>query len=115
MNVLLYGLQVTLVGMLVVFFGLIVLVAFIRVIRPMFARGEKRPPAPKPVKAAPQVAAAAPAASASQEGALIAVITAAIAAAMGAEKQFVVRNVRRVRSTPAWGRAGREEQIYSRM
>ena len=54
---------------------------------------------------------------------VVAVITAAIAAIMNeeqkdvpaAKKGFVVRSIRRVSNTPAWNRAGREEQIYSRM
>ncbi|MBQ7885628.1 MAG: hypothetical protein IJ313_01900 [Clostridia bacterium] len=54
---------------------------------------------------------------------VVAVITAAIAAIMeeeqkdvpAAKKGFVVRSIRRVSNAPAWNRAGREEQIYSRM
>ena len=30
-------------------------------------------------------------------------------------KGFVVRSIRRVSNAPAWNRAGREEQIYSRL
>ena len=51
---------------------------------------------------------------------LIAVIAAAVAAAMeqaGEENTtgFVVRSIRRINNAPAWNRAGREEQVYSRM
>ena len=54
---------------------------------------------------------------------VVAVITAAIAAIMeeeqkdvpAAKKGFVVRSIRRVSNAPAWNRAGREEQVYSRM
>ena len=28
---------------------------------------------------------------------------------------FVVRSIRRINNAPAWNRAGREEQVYSRM
>ena len=54
------------------------------------------------------------------DGELVAVIAAAVAAAMeaaGAEQTngFVVRSIRRINNAPAWNRAGREEQIYSRM
>ena len=79
-------------------------------------------------KAAPTPAPAAPApapvieetAEEEDEGELIAVIAAAVAAAMeaaGAEEPtgFVVRSIRRVNNAPAWNRAGREEQVYSRM
>ena len=44
----------------------------------------------------------------------ILVITAAVAAMMGEGNGFTVRRVRRVTNTPAWAKAGREEQIYSR-
>ncbi len=44
---------------------------------------------------------------------VIAAITAALAVVMG-EGQFVVRHVKRIHNAPAWNRAGREEQIYSR-
>ena len=51
---------------------------------------------------------------------LIAVIAAAVAAAMeqaGEENTTggVVRSIRRINNAPAWNRAGREEQVYSRM
>lgn len=54
---------------------------------------------------------------------VVAVITAAIAAIMeeeqknvpAAKKGFVVRSIRRVSNAPAWNRAGREEQVYSRL
>ena len=49
-----------------------------------------------------------------------AIIAAAVAAAMeqsGEENTtgFVVRSIRRINNAPAWNRAGREEQVYSRM
>ena len=51
---------------------------------------------------------------------LIAVIAAAVAMAMEAAGEenttgFVVRSIRRINNAPAWNRAGREEQVYSRM
>ena len=45
---------------------------------------------------------------------MIAAITAAIAAVWQAPTGFVVRHVKRVSNAPAWNRAGREEQTYSR-
>ena len=45
---------------------------------------------------------------------VIAAITAAIAAVWQAPTGFVVRHVKRVSNAPAWNRAGREEQTYSR-
>lgn len=56
-------------------------------------------------------------AAAQEDTALIAVITAAIAAILDGEKApggFIVRHVRRVSNAPLWQRAGREEQTYSR-
>ena len=49
-----------------------------------------------------------------------AVIAAAVAMAMEAAGEenttgFVVRSIRRINNAPAWNRAGREEQVYSRM
>ena len=45
---------------------------------------------------------------------VVAAITAAIAAVWQAPTGFVVRHVKRVSNAPAWNRAGREEQTYSR-
>ena len=45
----------------------------------------------------------------------IAAIIAAIAAIWEGEGGFVVRKVRRVSNAPVWNRAGRDEQIYSRL
>lgn len=70
--------------------------------------------------AAPVAASATAQAPAADNGELIAVISAAVAAVLDAESgstgsKFVVRTIRRVHNAPAWNRAGREEQIYSRM
>ena len=46
---------------------------------------------------------------------LIAVLTAAVSAVWDGDGTFVVRRVRRIQTSPAWQKAGREEQIYSRM
>lgn len=46
---------------------------------------------------------------------LIAVLTAAVSAVWDGDGTFVVRRVRRIQTSPAWQRAGREEQIFSRM
>ena len=45
---------------------------------------------------------------------VIAAITAAIAAVWESPNGFVVRHVKRVSNAPAWKRAGRDEQTYSR-
>ncbi|HIQ72037.1 MAG TPA: OadG family protein [Candidatus Onthenecus intestinigallinarum] len=126
MTTILYGLQVTIVGLVVVFVGLIILIGCINLMQRCMAEFEKKKigtPKTQP-EAAPAPAAAAPAVPASQanDGELMAVITAAVAAMLSEEKGapvdesgFVVRAVRRVSNAPAWNRAGREEQVYSRL
>ena len=115
---LIFGLQVTAIGIGIVFFGLVVLIGLVKIISVATASLGKKKEAPKPV---PQPAAEVtikpiveevPAVQ--DDGALIAVITAAIAAMLDDGSAFVVRKVRRVSNTPAWSKAGREEQIYSR-
>ena len=119
MDMLIFGLSVTVVGMLIVFFGLVILIGLIKLVT-MMTNGEKPrkeaaapAPAPVPAPAAAVPAPPAPVAPA-QDDALISVISAAIAAVMGEDRGFVVRRVRRVSNAPAWQKAGREEQVYSR-
>lgn len=119
MDMLIFGLQVTAIGIGIVFFGLVVLIGLVKLIS--FATGsmgkKKEAPKPAPQPAQPSVArpiVEADEAEAQDDGALIAVITAAIAAMLDDGSAFVVRKVRRVSNTPAWNKAGREEQIYSR-
>lgn len=45
---------------------------------------------------------------------VVAAITAAITAMWQGETGFVIRHVKRINNAPAWNRAGREEQTYSR-
>lgn len=126
MTTILYGLQVTIVGLVVVFVGLIILIGCINLMQRCMAEFEKKKigtPKTQP-EAASAPAAAAPAVPAAQanDGELMAVITAAVAAMLSEKKGapvdesgFVVRAVRRVSNAPAWNRAGREEQVYSRL
>ena len=116
-----YGLSVAAVGILTVFVALIILIGLIKVMEIVVGSVTKKKAAPTPAPAAP---APAPVieetAEEEDEGELIAVIAAAVAAAMeaeGAEEPtgFVVRSIRRINNAPAWNRAGREEQVYSRM
>ena len=72
--------------------------------------GDAPAPAPAPVPAAP-VAETQPVQA---DDALIAVISAAVAAMMEDSSAFTVRRIRRVSNATAWSRAGREEQVYSR-
>lgn len=107
-----FGLIVTLIGMLTVFFGLVLLIGLIKLMENATAnlgKGGKKAkkqaeaPAPAPV-AAPVV----------EDSELIAVISAAVAMMMEDGSAFTVRRVRRVQNAPAWQKAGREEQVYSR-
>ena len=121
LSILRYGLSVAAVGILTVFIALVILIGLIKVMEIVVGSVTKKKAAPAPAPAAP---APAPVieetAEEEDEGELIAVIAAAVAAAMeaaGAEEPtgFVVRSIRRVNNAPAWNRAGREEQVYSRM
>ncbi len=121
-----YGLQVAAIGLVVVFLGLAILIAFITLMAQVFKafEGRKADKAAE-AKRAEEAARAAEAAKAvaapaavepepvvedvTDDSALIAVIAAAIAAFTDSDKQLVVRKVRRV---SGWNRAGRAEQVY---
>ena len=119
MDKLIFGLTVTVIGIAVVFCGLVVLIGLIKLVamatgsasRP---RKEKVAPVPAP---APAPAPAAPVAQeqpVQADDTLSAVISAAVAAMMEDGSAFTVRRIRRVSNATAWSRAGREEQVYSR-
>ena len=115
MNVLAYGGIVAVIGMLIVFLGLVILIAFVwlmgKVIQAATGKAkEKAPAAPAPV-AAPAPAAEAPVVEENvvDDAQLIAVIAAAIAAYDNSGKSLVVRKVRRV---SGWNNAARHEQVY---
>lgn len=120
-----FGLGVTVLGMVTVFVGLIILIIFLKLLGIISNTGSKKK---APAKAAPakttgtdevpgEVLAAITAALAMNNEAasaeVVAAISAAITMVMGGEK-FVVRHVKRIHNAPAWNRAGREEQVYSR-
>ena len=49
------------------------------------------------------------------EGELVAVISAALAAFMGRETNLIVKSIRRVEgNTPVWAKVGRQEQMFNR-
>ena len=120
---LIYGAQVTAIGLVVVFLGLAILIGFITLMAQVF----KAIDAKKAEKAKAEAAAAAAAAAAAvkaepaptaepepvaeevNDAELIAVIAAAIAAFDNSGKSLVVRKVRRV---SGWNRASRAEQVY---
>lgn len=119
MDKLIFGLTVTVIGIAVVFCGLVVLIGLIKLVamatgsvsKPKKDKAAPAPaPAPAPVHAAP-VAQEQPVQA---DDTLIAVISAAVAAMMEDGSAFTVRRIRRVSNATAWSRAGREEQVYSR-
>lgn len=114
-----YGLSVALVGIGTVFVGLIILIALIKLMEIVMASATGKKKAAALAPAAPAPVAEEPVEE-TDDDELIAVIAAAVAAAMeqsGEENTtgFVVRSIRRINNAPAWNRAGREEQVYSRM
>ena len=121
-----YGLQVAAIGLVVVFLGLAILIGFITLMAQVFkavdgkkaakaaeaaraAEAAKAAQAAKAATAAPAPVAEPVAEEVTDEGELIAVIAAAIAAFSDGNKQLVVRKVRRV---SGWNRASRAEQVY---
>ena len=117
MERLLESLIVTLTGIVIVFFGLIILIGLIKVLTMATSGMGKKKEKAKVAEAAPAPAPAAEPVAETVEAnndELIAVITAAVACMMEDGSAFTVRRVRRINNTPAWQKAGREEQIYSR-
>lgn len=101
--------------MIVVFAGLVLLIGFITILG--VAAKERKKPAPKTEQKAKSVAAPPVQTAVAADGVspeVIAAITAAIAAVWESPNGFVVRHVKRVSNAPAWKRAGRDEQTYSR-
>ncbi len=110
-----FGLIVTLIGMLTVFFGLVILIALIKVMEKATSNlGKKKAASAKAVVAAPVAEPTVEEVSVTDDSELIAVISAAVAMMMEDGSAFTVRRVRRVSNAPAWQKAGREEQVYSR-
>lgn len=117
MDALLFGLSVALIGILVVFAGLVILIFCVKGISLLATAGSgKKKEAPKSaVQPAPMHVAAPVVETAGIPAEVIAAITAAISAVWdGAKGGFTVKHVRRISNAPAWSRAGREEQTYSR-
>ena len=121
-----FGLGVAGLGMIVVFVGLLILIGFITILG-LVSRSKK--PKAAPVKdlgdgryyfgedgvmqTGWQTMEGGPAVD-GVPAEVIAAITAAIAAVWESPNGFVVRHVKRISNAPAWKRAGRDEQTYSR-
>ena len=125
MDKLFFGLGVAALGMITVFSGLVILIAFITLLSKFTAKEGKKKTESKSgeIKAAAKsdvpddVLAAISAAIAAYDQTPSPEVVAAIAAALNivmGEGKFVVRHIKRINNAPAWNRAGREEQIYSR-
>ena len=126
-SILTYGLSVALVGMGTVFCGLVILIGVIKgmeKVLPQITAGDfslKNIKAPKAAKTdAPTIVIQT---ANVNDDAVVAAISAALMTVIEeevkenpakAKSTFVVRSIRRV-GTPAWNRAGREEQVYSRL
>ena len=118
MDKLTFGLSVGAVGILVVFAGLVLLILFLKLFEALFSDRKKKVSQPKPAEKAEAVTNALPAQPAPTDAIapeVIAAITAAISAVWQEETGFIVRRVRRIHNAPAWNRAGRDDQIYSRL
>ncbi len=116
MSNLISGLSTTLIGMLIVFFGLLVLIVCITVMHKVMNPAKKQAPVPEAEKVVVPPREAQPAEEEPEEddGELIAVIAAAVAAVWDKpESGFVVRRVRRISNSPLSARLARDEQMYS--
>ncbi len=116
-----FAFLVMLIGLLIVFFGLIILICLIKLMSIIVGaltgkKKEQAAPAPAPVVVPEPVAEAAAEETGLESDELIAVITAALAAFNKDDnKTLVVRSVRRAAAkTPAWAKAGRADQLASR-
>lgn len=111
-----YGLIVTFIGMAMCFVVLIGLAYMLDALKIISNRGtvEKKTEIVEPenVETPPEVVSE----TAEDEGELVAVISAALAAFMGSENNLVVRSINRVEgTTPVWAKVGRQEQMYNRL
>ena len=115
LNALGYGGIVAIVGMFIVFLGLIILIVCITIMGKVFQVATKpkaapaAPAAPAPAPVPVPVATPVEEAPAGIDPQVIAAISAAIAAFDGGNKNLVVRSVRRV---SGWNGAARREQVY---
>ena len=124
-DILVYGLSVAVVGMATVILGLIILIGMVKLLE-KFVNGEIKSMVQSKIgggaskKDAPAIVIET---SNVGDDAVVAAISAAIMSIIEeevkqnpekAKNTFVVRSIRRM-GTPAWNRAGREEQVYSRL
>jgi len=127
-SILTYGLSVAFVGMMTVFCALVILIGIIKGMEKVLPQITSGDFSIKNLKAAPKAAKTDAPSIVIQtanvnDDAIVAAISAALMTVIEeevkanptkAKSTFVVRSIRRV-GTPAWNRAGREEQVYSRL
>ena len=124
-DIFVYGLSVTVVGMVTVFLGLIILIGMVKLLE-KFVNGEVKSMVQNKIGGASAKDAPAIVIETANVGddAVVAAISAAIMSILEeevkqnpekAKNTFVVRSIRRMGGIPAWNRAGREEQVYSRL
>ena len=106
MNQTIFALSVAVVGLSAVVLALVVMLS-----RSGASKRRESVPAPQPQALAAHSAGGA-AQGIPQE--VVAAISAAITAVWQGETGFVIRHIKRINNAPAWNRAGREEQTYSR-
>lgn len=118
-----YSLGVAALGMITVFAGLVILIVFISLLTKFITKAEgkkknnSQPVEVKKDEVSGEVMAAITAAVNAYDNTPAPEVVAAIAAALNVmlgEGKFVVKHIKRIHNAPAWNRAGREEQIYSR-
>lgn len=117
MNPLSYGGIVTVIGLVIVFFGMTILIGLLVLMAQIFKSLDRKKkaaadavkpveaPAPAPVPEEAEVETE----PVEDQNELIAVIAAAIAAFDGGNKSLVIKSVRRV---SGWKNAARAEQVY---
>lgn len=109
------SLVVTFLGMGITFIALIILQVVIGLLA-RFTAQPKRQPAPEPAPPAPSaLPAVSTSISADDDDELVAVISAVLAMyPTSATGDIVIRNIRKIGSVPAWGKAGIVDQMNSR-
>ena len=117
------GLQVTVIGLIIVFSVLIILMLVMMLMKVIFykpqndAKTAQKPNAPAPAPVPTAAPAPAPAVKSSMdEGELVAVLTAAVAASLNTSTYHLnIKSYRRVENTsPAWNKAGLRDVIDAR-
>ena len=118
MENMIFGLSTTLVGMLVVFAGLLILILCLSSMNKLMNAKKEKPAEADDSAAIIESPVQEAEIAEVDDGAIIAAITAALAVIWQENQEqsgFVVRRVRRVQNSTARARAARDEQIFSRL